>query len=449
MDPGRDDDSRLPTITLGEMAARLDAVFDEHYMLIYMGNLSEEDCAMLNEVHARFGWDTKRTRPTEIICSLAIIPAEPAEHLRLIIDAYRRADDERGPSSLAEGDEYARIAPANRKLNELWDRCERSFTTEVRHFNRRAESVFYSIFEGLTQHTTRDGKSAVVEAGPKEPLTSLFRARYFDSEAKLTTALMYPEENLGPPPKSSLPGRMSASGMSVFYGATRQKITIAEVRPPVGSRVLVGRFDLVRRVRLLDLEALRSVYVGGSLLDPTYNDRLRKAVFLERLSQLMTQPVTPDDEPSGYLITQVIADYLADRAEPALDGILYPSVQASSGGYNVVLFHKSARVDIPFTPMGTRFQVHLRNLNDKDSHYSVLATVPFLAQPSREYEEQAEEIYPEPHSDLREVTLRLDRRSLAIFYIDGTTIDPLSWPVEITRVDEPVPWSTNPPSQRQ
>jgi RES domain len=429
---------QLPTITLGEMAVRLDAVFDEHYMLLYMGNLSEEGCAMLNEVHERFGWDTKRTRPTEIICSLANIPAEPAEHLRLIIDASRRADDERGPPSLAEDDEYVRIAPDNRKLNELWDRCERSFTTEVRHFNRRAESVLYSIFDGLTQYTTRDGKSAVIEAGPDAPLTSLFRARYFDSEAELTTALMYPEENLGPPPKSSLPGRMSATGMSVFYGATRQKITIAEVQPPVGSRVLVGRFDLVRRVCLLDLEALRSVYVDGSLLDPAYNDRLRKAVFLERLSQRMTQPVTPDDAPSGYIITQVIADYLADR-EPAIDGILYPSVQASSGGYNVVLFHKSARVDIPFTSMRTRFQVHLRNLNDKDSRYGVLATVPFLAPPSREYEEEAEGLYPEPHSDLREVTLRLDRRSLAIFHIDGTTIDPLSWPVEITRVDEPVP----------
>jgi hypothetical protein len=144
-------EKHLPTITLGEMVARLDAVFDEHYMLIYMGNLSEEDCAILNEVQARFGWDTKRTRPTEIICSLANIPAEPAEHLRLTIDAYRRADDERGPSSLAEDDEYARIAPANRKLNELWDRCERSFTTEVRHFNRRVESYARLLSEaGLT-----------------------------------------------------------------------------------------------------------------------------------------------------------------------------------------------------------------------------------------------------------------------------------------------------------
>ena len=63
----------------------------------------------------------------------------------------------------------------------------------------------------------------------------------------------------------------------------------------------------------------------------------------------MTLPVMPDDESSEYLVTQVIADYLANLRAPILDGILYPSVQDGSSG-NVVLFHKSARVqelDIP------------------------------------------------------------------------------------------------------
>ena len=41
----------------------------------------------------------------------------------------------------------------------------------------------------------------------------------------------------------------------------------------------------------------------------------------------MTAPVMPDDEPLEYLVTQTIADYLATRTEPALDGILYPSAQ--------------------------------------------------------------------------------------------------------------------------
>jgi len=52
----------------------------------------------------------------------------------------------------------------------------------------------------------------------------------------------------------------------------------------------------------------------------------------------------PDDEPFEYLATQAIADFLATEANPALDGIIYPSVRGSDGKLNVVLFHKAARV---------------------------------------------------------------------------------------------------------
>jgi hypothetical protein len=56
---------------------------------------------------------------------------------------------------------------------------------------------------------------------------------------------------------------------------------------------------------------------------------------------MITMPVMPDDEAFEYLVTQVIADYLASTG---LDGLVYPSVQVS-GGKNVALFHKAARVE--------------------------------------------------------------------------------------------------------
>ena len=73
---------------------------------------------------------------------------------------------------------------------------------------------------------------------------------------------------------------MNAQGISVFYGASDLATALAEIRPPVGSRVLVGKFDLARPVRLLDVEALRSVYVGGSIFDPAYIGHLELAQFL-------------------------------------------------------------------------------------------------------------------------------------------------------------------------
>ena len=43
----------------------------------------------------------------------------------------------------------------------------------------------------------------------------------------------------------------------------------------------------------------------------------------------MTMPVMPDDEPKEYLITQMIADFVAQVGEPPIDGMLYRSVQCA------------------------------------------------------------------------------------------------------------------------
>jgi len=127
--------------------------------------------------------------------------------------------------------------------------------------------------------------------------------------------------------------------------------------------VLIGHFQVLRNLRLLDIEALRLVEAAnGSVFDPDYIHRLRRAAFLRSLSDRMARPVMPDDRALDYLPTQAIADFLANALDTPLDGILYPSVQvgfpASSGAVfarrrsrrNVVLFHKAARVhpfDVP------------------------------------------------------------------------------------------------------
>ncbi len=76
---------------------------------------------------------------------------------------------------------------------------------------------------------------------------------------------------------------MNASGISVFYGAQDAQTCIAEVRAPVGSHVVVGRFEIVRPVRLLDFDVLTQVVVEGSLFDPEYGARLSRAAFLRRV----------------------------------------------------------------------------------------------------------------------------------------------------------------------
>ena len=189
----------------------------------------------------------------------------------------------------------------------------------------------------------------------------------FQSVEKLQHAIEYPDVELGPPPaRLAAAGRMNAFGISVFYGAVTADTAIAEVRPPVGSRVLLGRFELTRTLRLLDVEVLRDIYVKGSLFDPAFSRNLERAKFLAGLSWRMTKPVLPEQEPFEHLATQAIADFLSSEVDPTVDGMVYPSVQASSGTPNVVLFHKSSRVEPLKMPAGTEVDSHCAWVDPSD-----------------------------------------------------------------------------------
>ena len=262
-----------------------------------------------------------------------------------------------------EGPYYAEAHYEDAELDDVeyresWRNFENNLKTEARFFSVTAEATLDSVFERLMELRSPDGKPIIVEAGPGTEMTALYRARMFQTLDELGEALKRPDVHIGPPPATlAKAGRMNAHGIAVFYGATKSEISISEVRPPVGSRVVVGRFELIRKMRLLDVSVLRSAYVKGSVFDPTYIRRLERAKFLRGLSERISQPVMPDDEPLEYLVTQAIADYLAGKSDPEIDGIIYPSVQDSSGGSNVVLFNKSSRVDSIVFPPGTRIDV--------------------------------------------------------------------------------------------
>jgi hypothetical protein len=254
-------------------------------------------------------------------------------------------------------------------LESGWRRFEITLKTEARYFNREAEKVLKRIFDGIDSYRTRFGDSIVVKAGPGTAFTTLHRARVFQSEAKLREAMKHPDREVGPPPATNaVAGRMNAAGISVFYGATKPAVALAEVRPPVGSKVLVGCFKIIRPLQLLDLVAMTDISdEHGSLFDDAHRHRLKQAEFLRGLSLRLSRAVMPDDQVLDYLPTQAIADFLAAKKTPRLDGIIYPSVQAEhetppaergllgirrpgtarlGAGYqcNVALFQKAARV---------------------------------------------------------------------------------------------------------
>ena len=61
-------------------------------------------------------------------------------------------------------------------------------------------------------------------------------------------------------------GRMNARGISVFYGANDPLVALSEVRPPVGARVAIARFEIIRPIKLLDLTARARVRTDTALV---------------------------------------------------------------------------------------------------------------------------------------------------------------------------------------
>ncbi|NOJ81606.1 RES family NAD+ phosphorylase [Myxococcus xanthus] len=437
-----------PTEAIDDLANRVELAFESHFRR----TSTEPDgfeYMMLKDRESSYEWNRHGVPVVDVIAEAAEIEEEPAEDVRAILDERTSSHDpdegwEEPPFDSEAHYEPARLSDAELQIE--WDDFERSLKTEARYFSRSAEKILAATFHGIDGLRDRDGRPALVEIGPGKPIDALFRARVFQSDEKLEAALRQPEKDLGPPPFAFALGlRMNSRGISVFYGTNTPATALAEVRPPVGSQVVVGKFSLLRSLVLLDLTVLRGIYVTGSYFDPEFVRKLKHAMFLEHLSRRITMPIMPGDEAVEYLPTQVIADYLASMDAPAIDGIIYPSAQASSGQLNMVLFHKAARVQPSDLPDGSKVDVSLQS-NSEDGpepDYTIFVTPPKPAPAEPPSAGAYLDIWPpvRRQGDVRVPALRLDTTTLVVHRITAIQVSsdeyPVSHHVFPPREDEP------------
>lgn len=446
-------DDEEPSITLTELADEIEGAFNRHFIRT-SPDPSAFESAMMRDKEIDYDWDQEGEPVLWAIADAANVSEPIAQD---VLDILEERHGAVGSDYCGEEEEFSSESHYEEKgaddfeFRMEFDLIETSVKQQTRFFNREAEAFFQRLFADLDGYADRQGAPVVVAAGPDQALKSFYRARAFQDEEELVLALARPYFELGPPPTwVAKAGRMNAQGISVFYGATVAEAALAEIRPPVGSKVLVGRFDLVRAVRLLDIDALQSVFVAGSYFDPDYLSRLELAAFLSRLSERMTMPVMPvmpNDEPKEYLITQMIADFVAQLGDPPIDGMLYRSVQADGDPKNVVLFNHAASVTEWDIPDETEIDPRTFEMDDDGGsvNYTVFERVPPPAEqeepggPTDPFEDWDSSPIPSPSGrpfDARERTLSLDPATLQVHHVTGVTIATESYDVTRHRFED-------------
>lgn len=232
---------------------------------------------------------------------------------------------------------------------------------------------------------------------------------------------------------------MNPQWISMFYGALDPETSVAEVRPPTGSFVIVGKFTIVRNLRLLDIGAFQHLFVKSerqSFFDPEFGQLRDKVRFLKRLVDIMSRPVLPSDEDYHYLPIQAVAEYLSEKMEPQLDGLVFPSSQRGGKGENVVLFRHVSSVELDASgKMGMEVIVErpwYDEKNERNEDFSILLSRKKVGKikKKRQKKFQNNKEFPDPNgsqtwcTDIEEYpdqkpALRVDLDSLEVRHIQA------------------------------
>lgn len=399
-------------MALCDFATHVERAFGEHYDR----TASEPDglqWIMLKDPECSYDWEREGELVEDIIQDEAGVEPEVAEDLRKILDAGRGFDEYFEESEFDDEVRYERRTQNGERWHRTWQDLQDELKTRTRFFSNRAQEIFRLVFNGISSQSTKDGRPIfkTLSAG-----LGLYRARVFQEDKELQKALESPANLLGPPLNNASGGRMNALGISVFYGSFSAEVALAEVRPPVGSKVAIAKFVLQKDLVVLDLTALKHVEETGSIFDPSFLPRIERAEFLKTFCDEIVVPVMPNFEATEYLITQATADFLAADEDLRLDGIIYPSVQTiGSDAVNIVLFHKSARAT---GDSDTTFSVSTESC-EEGIYYEDYSITPD--------ENPAKGVGNESRDD-REQTLVLDEEALVVAKVTGVqfTFDKLS-----------------------
>lgn len=403
-------DGVRPTIDMASLAEICDEVIENFYQV-----------SSLSDAVIHYGWPAEGDDLRDVLDSLLEPPTEALDDLVELLGELW-FDYSSHEHKYGEDPSFIERSNLEWALSHAWGQMEESLRHEARYLNPTAANLLEDIFGAILHDRTHQNGSVVVELGTGSEYDTLYRARVFQTPVAMENAFGHPERHFGPPPPGiGSAGRMNAKGVPVFYGATKPDIAVSEVRPPVGSHVVVAQFKIIRSLKVLDLRQLGTVRLkpASSLFDPETVVQSARRDFLRVLTRNIIKPVVPELEDHQYVVTQAIADFLATHPKLNLDGIIFPSAQhpdeTDQPGSNVILFSKASGVLYSDERYGKRTHIHLYEYDEDSPHGRLEPSISTKEPPL----EKGPNIWSGNAPEVHQPALQLDLDAISIFEIKG------------------------------
>ncbi len=245
---------------------------------------------------------------------------------------------------------YHRIEIGTAGYGRLWEDFEKHLMYEQRFFSADAFDRLKQIFEGVEKQTDAARNCPVYMIQPKGEQSIFYRARIIHEHSEIDRFREDVAGALGPPPdRKRTAGRLNPSGVTAFYGAFDPDTCVAELRPPVGTRVALSQFTITEAICVLDTTR----FAGKPRPSNLYKEgSVRQAAqwnFMRNFMAQISRPVRPGEEHLDYIPTQAVAEFLANHLEVEvggkkrkIDAIIYASAQNRGAGKNIAILGDAA-----------------------------------------------------------------------------------------------------------
>ena len=366
-------------VTLKKLANRIHEAMEEHFDLTPPYPVTPDETLLAQDG----SWERRGNYVEDVIARIAGVNTQIAADVREYLAdrfGHQANPDEKDENPYNPFACYEERATDTSDFRQTWMGFRDEIHSHARFFGTGTEARLDEIFADLYSLSTYHGERVIREIQPGDPESFIWRARIANSESELKSILNSLSTELGPPPpETARAGRINAQGISVFYGALEESTCVSELRASVGSHVAIGKFEVLNSIRILDLAALSEVYSKISYFSPGYSEQRNREAFLSQLVREISRPIMPRDETLEYLATQVVAEYLANRINPSIQGMIFPSSQTGERGRNLVLFKEACNVERLKRHPGSTPRVVLPrprriDVEDEPGEYLVLGT---------------------------------------------------------------------------